>query len=456
MKKIYLLASLLIFSSVSMSQTIDISALYSQNSQPSQCDFTSCYSQSDIMNSATVSSFSSRESFLNLFTARQNIKVKMSQLLPSFNLRIDNVFNVFDYIPNLIGFIFPSNWFRLKESKLHAKAQEQSFISTIANQKNASQGLYLMLHQESINAKIVFNHIHFAKQLLSLMQARYEYGDIAYEDIEELNAFIGFMSTDYSMQKYLIKQIQLDMDYLVDNINIDLDAGPLNIKTPEYGEMIALNANELLAPVLEAAPELKSLAYLAHAAKYSKKTRVYNFLTPDSDIDSALGFGTAANLRIASSEIEQLEINRQMTQSELTKSLLLITNGITNSIALNASAHSIQRSLKYILTSLVDDFRVSSKIDINRFLSVLNDNLRAQFMINNSSHAYLQSMANISRLLLNGPDYSEIASLIPSSTTDIDCYLRKENRKIKKAVENGELTISDNLTFSKDELAFCF
>src|SRR5665647_3450197 len=102
-----------------MKKLISISLIlisFSAWSQPT-CQFETCYSVTEAMEKAGKISFESQEGLLELFQARQEIKVRTGELLPSFNLRISNPINVFDYIPNLVGFLFPSNWFHQKESK---------------------------------------------------------------------------------------------------------------------------------------------------------------------------------------------------------------------------------------------------------------------------------------------------------------------------------------------------
>lgn len=455
MKQLIFLTTLLV-SLQALSQTPSLEQIYGPVTTPGDCRYNSCFSQSELIEKTNQNSFENRDGLLALFETRQNIKIRVGQLLPSFNLRIDNVFNVFNYIPNLIGFIFPSNWYRLKESKLHAKAQEFSFISTNANQQNAAAGLFLIAHQEEINTRIIYNHLSYAQQLLQLMELRYEYGEVPYEDIEEMNAFIAFMHSDYVIQQSLTQQLLLEIAYLVDDVQLTHPPAPIEILLPDFRSMSLVSPDDLLKPVLESSPELQSLEYLALAAKYSKKSRVYDFLTPDSGTDSALGFGTAASLRVAQSEIERIEIKKDMYRADLTRSLISISRDIKNASELNKDAYKIENSLRYILKSLIDDFEESSKIDINRFISVLSDNLRAQFLRNNSAHAYLTSKENLDRLLLASENYQSISELIPTDTGKLDCYLRKENRRIQKAIKSGDLELPDTIEFNDDELAFCF
>jgi hypothetical protein len=208
--KIYLLLTLFV-SNLLHAQVLSTDVLFETSNQPGKCSFDACFDMKTVSERAGKISFESQEGLLDLFQARQNVKVRTGQLLPSFNLRISSPIDIFDYIPNLLGFLFPSNWFRLKESKLHAKAQEYSYISLVANQKSVGKGLYLATHQELVNLKALNSHLLFTDKLLALMNKRYEQGEVAYEDLAELNAFNSIMLADKVNQDSLLQQTAADL-----------------------------------------------------------------------------------------------------------------------------------------------------------------------------------------------------------------------------------------------------
>lgn len=451
----YLLIGLLSFNSVAFGQVLNTNALYSETNSPGLCKFDDCYDLMTVTERVEKVSFDSQEGLLDLFEARQNIKIRTGQLLPSFNLRIASPLDLFDYIPNLVGFIFPSNWFRLKESKLHAKAQEYSFISLVANQKNMGKGLYLATHKELINLKVLENHIVFTEQLLHLMKKRYDLGEVAFEDLSELKVFYSLMRADHVGLASLVEQSSADLAYLLADVSVERTAGPVEIPLPDLRNEQKISAKDYSESILKASPELKTLLYLSAAAKYSKKARAYEFLTPDSGTENAFGFGYLANIRIGLSEIEKLNLKKRAYETNLKKTLNVLATQINTAIEIHQHISSIDDSLKYILDSFLSDFEASSKLDINRFISVLREHLENQQMKYNAIHSYLMARTQLERLLLNGPEYADIANSIPSNTSSLDCYLRKENKVIKAALSRGELNLPEEIKFEDKELSYC-
>lgn len=451
----YLIFVLLVFHSAANAQILNTDVLYNKASEPGACNFDDCFDLPTVSERAGKISYDSREGLLDLFEARQSIKVRTGQLLPSFNLRISSALDLFDYIPNLVGFIFPSNWFRLSESKLHAKAQENSYIALVANQKSLGRGLFLSTHKELINLKTLDNHILFTEQLLQLMNKRFEQGEVAYEDLAELKAFYALMKADQVGLASLVEQSSADLSYLLADVSVERTAGPAEIFLPDLREAQKIKAKDYLEQVLSASPELKGLLYLTEAAKYSKRARAYEFLTPDSGTENAFGFGYLANIRIGLSEIEKLKIKKRAYETNLKKTLNVLATQINTSIEIHQHIISVEASLKYILDSLLSDFEASSKLDINRYISVLKDNLENQQMKFNAVHSYLLAKSQLERLLLTNPEYSGIAKSMPSNSSVLDCYLRKENKIIKAALSSGELNVPDDIKFQDKELAFC-
>lgn len=435
-------------------QDMDINILYPASQ--TNCDFKECFKVQDVMDKAGRLSFETQEGLLDLFQARQTVKVRTGQLLPSFNLRIANPVEIFEYIPNLVGFLFPSNWFRQKESKLHAYAQIHSFASLVANQRSMAAGMYFTSHQEVSIRDVLNSHKKFTSTLISLMKDRYEQGEIALEDLEEVKAFHNKLSTELVLQKNYIKDINTEIIYLMADDSQFLEIGPLKVSLPDLRSETRINPEDFLEDSLKVSPELKTIDYLIEAARFSRKARAYDFLTPDSGTENAFGFGYFANLRIGQAEVEKLRIKKKAYALNIKRSLAKIASQMNSSIEVYELALATQESLKYILTSLMDDFRINSKIDINRFLMLAEENIANQQTILLAQHNFIQAKLQLERLLFETDDYKKIYENIPKiGTNDLDCYLRKENKQIMIAVQNGNLNVPDKIEFERSETKFC-
>lgn len=442
------------FSLNNHAQELDTSILYP--AQQKECEFKECFNLKDVMDKAGKVSFETQEGLLDLYQTRQTVKVRTGQLLPSFNLRIANPIEIFEYIPNLVGFLFPSNWFRQKESKLHAHAQLHSFASLVANQRSMAAGMYFNAHQETAFRNVLNSHKQFTSALISLMTDRYDQGEIALEDLEEVKAFQNKLSTELVLQKNYIRELNSEITYLIAKEEQFQEAGPANQPLPNLQDVEVVAPETFVAEAIKASPELKSLDYLIEAARFSRKARAYDFLTPDSGTENAFGFGYFANLRIGQAEVEKLRIKKKAYSSNIKKSLLKITSQMNSSIEIYELALATRESLKYILASMMDDFSINSKIDINRFLMLIEENVANQQTILLAQHNYVQAKIQLDRLLFVTEEYKNIYADIPKpATSDLDCYLRKENKQIMIAAQNGELNVPEEIKFERSETKFC-
>lgn len=454
MKKLVFALLVLFNTERNFAQDLDVSILYPLPQKT--CEFNECFNIRDVVEKAGTLSFETQEGLLDIFQARQTVKVRTGQLLPSFNLRIANPVEIFEFIPNLVGFLFPSNWYRQKESKLHTYAQLHSFASLIANQRSMAGGLYFSSHQEVSFRRVLDTHRQFTSTLISLMMDRYDQGEVALEDLEEVKAFQNKLSTELVLQKNYIRELNTEIRYLMADENQFQEIGPLNVTLPDLRTERSIDPEVFVEDALKASPELKSIDYLIEAARFSRKARIYDFLTPDSGTENAFGFGYFANLRIGQAEVEKLRIKRKAFSLNIRKSLSKIGSQINSSIEVYELAMATQESLKYILGSLMDDFRINSQIDINRFLMLVEDNIANQQTIIMAQHNYVQAKLQLDRLLLEAEEFKDIYPTIPKlGTNNLDCYLRKENKQIMIAVQNGNLNVPDKIEFEREETKFC-
>lgn len=453
MKAIFIMV-LFSFHFPSFAQTIDTNVLRREIPEGT-CKFERCYNVDEVEEKAGKFSFESQDGLLELFKARQLVKVRAGQLLPSFNLRVSNPIDVFEYIPNLVGFLFPSNWFRLKESKLHARAQEHSYVSLVANQKSMAQDLFYASLQETNSLSILGNHIEFSEQLSNLVKKKYELGETAGEDLQEILAMTDSLKAEAVIQNNMIEVSASELALLINEIEAGELSGPIQINTPDLTNIGKIDAKKFIKQVIDAAPELKSFSYMIVAAQYSKRSRGFEFLTPESGTENAFGFGYLANLRIGQAEQEALKVKQRSFEANLKKAITVVASKYNTSLELYQYATSIENSLTYILESLISDFEISSKVDINRLTSLIKESLSTQQMKNNAIHGFLQAQSQLERLLFNSPKYTSIYSSVPRNTKNLDCYLRKENKQIKAALESGQLKMADEITFQNEELRFC-
>ena len=148
------------------------------------------YSIKDIISQVQSNNFDVRSKAEKVYRAKKNIKVKIGRLLPGLNFSntVGAAFagveaaggsygGAIGVASSFLGFLFPSNWFKLKESKLFFEAERRSYNTLIANQINASETLAYTVHLTKRFKDLFDNYISEMDQILKVSQLRSEYGE---------------------------------------------------------------------------------------------------------------------------------------------------------------------------------------------------------------------------------------------------------------------------------------
>jgi|GEM_PF-3739851 len=426
------------------------------------CKGSPCISLDETINFARKNNFETRIDALRVFQARKDVKVKMGMLLPSFNLRL-SVFttdlikgfplNMLEYVPNLLGFLFPSNWFHLAESKYYAKASEQSFYSLMANQINSSENLYYNIHQQTIDLNIQKLHREFVANLVALMQLKYQQGLVSLDEVRKAELYLREINVSYIQTKAAIGDMTPIMgaalDLPVAYNKFQLKRLPLiNLTDRPMTE-----PNLYLDRIIAKSYELKSLEHLATAAKYSKRARYFEFLSPSSGTDSAFGFGYLSSINIGRAEQEIVKIQQEQMDAKLHESLYQIVAMYNSSLELFEEANKALIATDYVINANLQLLFLDSNVDFYKFREILIQHVNFQYVKNMAIHAYWIAKSNLRRLLVEGPYYKDLELLLPKKKGKLKCYQKKENRKLRKAFEEGEITIDPK--FTDEEVKFC-
>ena len=404
------------------------------------CENNNCVSLEESIELARKNNFESRIDALRVYQARQFIKVRVGQLLPSFNLRIASPLELFDYIPNLVGFLFPSNWFRLKESKMHAKAAEKSFLSLMANQINSTESLYYNLHKETINLSLYKKHQAYISKLKTVMEQREARGELQPEEVEKAKLFLSDININEITLSNALGELYPQMGYALNLPSVWNSFEIKSLELPNLNDIEPIEFDSFFDEVVKKSYELQSIEYLKLAAKYSKKARYFEFLTPDSGTENAFGFGYLNSINIGKADQKIVEVQGEMYNASLKEALYKIVSNYNTSLELYAEANNAIDSIEYILETIMEDFEINSVIEFEEFKEMINENLYFQWMKNYAIHGYLLANAQLDRLLIKGDFYEDLESLLPSKKKKkLKRYQRRENRKIDKAIKRGEL-----------------
>ncbi len=116
------------------------------------------YSLDELIGRSKFLNYAVSQEAERILQAKERFKAARGNLLPKLSLRA--VVGVFtgDYLSTVgaaLPFLFPSNWFAWKSSKLMYEAERKSFASLRGNQMNGVEGLfYLVARDQAVLANI--------------------------------------------------------------------------------------------------------------------------------------------------------------------------------------------------------------------------------------------------------------------------------------------------------------
>ncbi|MCB9229512.1 MAG: hypothetical protein H6618_07870 [Deltaproteobacteria bacterium] len=387
------------------------------------------YTVQELIESARKKNYDIRANAEKVYRARQRIRVAMGRLLPSLNfgtVMAGVQQNYFDLVPSLLGFLFPANWFRWKESRLFFQAERRNYAVMIANEINAVQSLAYRIHSLISLEQIYVIYLDKVGRVVKIAKKRAKYGEDAVDITLELENIELRMQHDLSV---LRNNISRQLSELANSIALDLGKdwdqfhiAPVSL--PDLYKKSPLSAEDMIDDIMEKSMERKALSYLFMATKYSKYNRSFQFLSPNGDVDGSFGFGYFAYVNIGKSSEREIKIK----QEELDSNLLLATRKAVADY--NASLDLYDRSIKGFNNAkdwyevLVAKFEEGGSYDPMEYMRAFESLLAFHSRLYQAQHYYLISNAQIDRLRWNCHYYRDLLHMAPSSE-------RKDKREKK-------------------------
>jgi hypothetical protein len=352
--------------------------------------------------------------------------------------------DLLNFIPNLLGFLFPSNWFHWKESKLFSKAEEINFVNLLANEAHSLESLYLAIHQQILLQKFLKGHIGFLQTFYSDLEKREEEGELPLEELEKAKSLLSEVTIKDIYLDSGLKEIKNRFAQLL-NLKGDWDVYKIKLlELPSLSDKEKLSYDDFFETVRTKSLELKSLTYMKHASRYSRKARAWSFLSPNGESDNAFGFGLLGNMRIEKAKEKMIDVKRDMFLLNLKDTLMKTIRDHNTSLDIFDESQRGLNSLRIVMESMVDDYNISGAFDFDVLETYLSKVLNFKLLKIQAQHQYLLSLSKLNRLLLKGDAYQDLERYLPSKKDHKFRFLdhRKwENRKINRDLKRGVLRI---------------
>ena len=434
LKNTLLLFSLfLLYSQISLANFNFTYSPYAKNKKK-QCKAEQCLHLDEVVERAKKYSYSSKAKFGQMARARLRIQVKMASLFPSVNLM--NTLSAatlnLTAIPDLLGFLFPSNWYNWKESKLIYLAQRESYKALLANQVSGAQELYYYLHQELIEADIYKHYYKLMDDLIAYLEQEQGSSDKNAYGISRIKA----LDADIKVKALLLENDFKDTLPLLAHmvalpINEDWDKSSVDILVlPDLSNKKKKDANIHFKEVTDVSPELKSIKYLLHASKYSYLSRKFQFLNPGPNTEVAFGLGYFSGLEIKKSNQGKIQNQFDQTQSQLKVNVHAMFLNYNTAIDTYKESIVGREATTYLMQSIFDRFKKTGQVFFDELVDSISAALNFDLKKNRAQHYFLLSQIKIDRLLLSSKEYEDLDSYLPEQKKP------KRIRNFMKRLEN--------------------
>jgi hypothetical protein len=422
--------------------------------------FSKDWSLAELTARARTESFNSQKSYIKLYQARHNVVKKVGALTPNFTLgtiinsvsasniattaaaTLSSYFIPLQLIAPMLGFIYPSNWFALKESKLLYEAEKRFYISNLANGINTTEVFYLEINKTYFAMelyKIVLNNV---EAVLTEINSQADTDPVPFANYARLQLFRNKLLQDLLYLKQILK-IQKNEFAVMLNFN-DQERKAFEIKYLQNSKPTAIEfGRNFERDALKRAIEINGFKYLGLAAQYAVKKRQWEFLSLSSDSESALGYGYRSQINISKKDRELIELEMLEMSS---KYKTVIDEMISSQDMLNQTNVLAQSSVQdaqryYDLAQAKTDYL--STQDFRELAEASLEFVQNMVTLYDQQFEQLALKANYDRIMFNGVHYAELIPKLwmKSPQDELNREERRENRKIDRAIKKGELEL---------------
>ncbi len=374
------------------------------------------YTLPELLGKTLEKNYAIRINAEKVYRARQQVSIAIARLVPTLNfgtvlsaIQLD----YFDLVPSLLGFLFPSNWFRWQESTLYFQAEKKTYQVLIANELNAVESLAYRIHSIISLASIYDLYLQKLEELLTIAELRRDMGEDPADVHLALSNIVLKMKHDLASLQASLAKMGSDMAFAIglggEDSWDDFAIAPITL--PDLSEASELDANLVYSDVLQKAQEKKALEFLTLGAKYSLFTRAFSFLSPSAGTDAGFGFGYPASIKIGKSAERELHI--KMTELDANLKTAARKAVFDYNLAINLFQKSqlgLANSIR-LLGLLETKFVEGGVFELAAFRSAVESLLAFHSRLLQAQHQFLISKAQIDRLTWQGPYYGKVLAL---------------------------------------------
>lgn len=416
MKKTILLALIICFSPLAQSQSVETVEV----------------SLNQVVGKVSNENLTVYESALRVYQAKESITVARMNLLPRLNLwklasaaveifaggPVGAAAGAFSIVEDIAPFVVPANWFRVSQAKLFYEADLEGYRALWGNEVLTAKSLYFHLLLDTSLLEHIRKSREDLNEIYRIVKVRETFGGAPQTVSQEIKQRLLALDEDARAIEVLIAEEESLLGFMMGyETGVRLKAKP--IKLPDYDSLSQLNYEDFVFRAVDESPEIRQFNHLIEASQYVRREVQYAFLGASSfsrgltggvfdnlPLQSGLGFGTAASLRIVRTQKEILKVQQKAVKETVKRHLKLLVNNYNLDLS---NYRNIKQRVYLASTSLNNMYnrlRLGEEVDSLALIEASRNYIEADTSLFAVMYRFLSSEDKLSRMIFHG-DYSQ-------------------------------------------------
>jgi hypothetical protein len=323
--------------------------------------------------------FTLLENAQRVYQSKEAIQVARMNLLPRLNLwSIVGVAvdwkNAVGLIEDLVPFLVPNNWFRVKQQQLFHEAERLGFKALQANEILTARAIYLQTIMDEELTEQLNSSIQRVSEAVAYTRLQEQFGEVPAGTSASIEAKFLSLLDDHKKMENLVYDEKRGLALMI-GVPVTHDLVLIKPLQPRIDELKHLDLNELVSVVIAASPEIAQFDYLISAARYVKREVYFSFLGISNltrgimggvfdqyPVQSGLGFGMGASVRIVRSQTAQIRVQKDAATEVVKKQLAIMVKNYNSGLDTYSNVQNQLIQAKRYQESLANRIRLGEKI----------------------------------------------------------------------------------------------
>lgn len=388
----------------------------------------------DVSKKVSESNFTVYQTALRVYQAKETIKAARGNLLPHLNLW-DIVgaaadifsgggaggFGVVNLLGDIVPFLIPANWFRVKEVKLLYEADLLGYQALWANEVMSAKALYMHVVLDQTLKQNIIDNIEELTKIYKIVQMRELLGGAPQGSAREIEIRLLALQEDKRSMEVLLQEELSSLSFAMGmpaQTSLELAA----IGLPDLETLEPLNYDDFEYRAVDSSPEINQYNYFIRASDYVRRETLYSFLGASSMSRGAaggvfdnipttpgLGFGTAPSMRIVSAQKDILKIQKQGAEEVIKRQLKLLVNNYNLDLENYRNLKKRTELAKLALEQLFTRLSLGENFDMLTLVEASRNHLSAAISFYSVQYRFLLNEDRLGRIIFHG-DYANLPS----------------------------------------------